>query len=124
VTINGGCGQDMSVFRDAGQGQEMTNSRSEKSQPRAGYRCPLHNSAFGWIDQASSASFFSQVEMPLGFALRRYSAFSAFVQRTWICSVARSLAGRDGRPLPRLGTFMGLIMGYTNIPCNPSLGMI
>jgi hypothetical protein len=74
--------------------------------------------------EASSASFFSQVEMPLGLAFRRYSAFSAFVQRTWICSVARSFAGRDGLPLPRLGVFMGRLYAYTNNPCNPSLGMI
>jgi hypothetical protein len=76
--------------------------------------------SFGRTIQASSASFFSQVEMPLGLALRLYSAFSAFVQRTWICSVALSLAGKVGRPLPRLSAFMALIMGYTNNPCNPS----
>lgn len=28
----------MSVFRDVGKGQAMTNSRSEKSQPHADYR--------------------------------------------------------------------------------------
>jgi hypothetical protein len=48
-----------------------------------------------------SASPLSHAERPLGLALRRYSDFSAFVQRTWICSVARSLAGKGG--LPRLG---------------------
>jgi hypothetical protein len=69
---------------------------------------------------ALSASSFSQVETPLGLAFRLYSAFSALVQRTWICSVARSLAGRDGLPLPRFGSFMAVIMGYTNNPCNPS----
>ena len=59
------------------------------------------------------------------FAFRRYSAFSAAVQRTWICSVARSLAGRGGLPLPRFGlSIMGRIMTYTNNACNPSLGMI
>jgi hypothetical protein len=30
--------QEMDVLRDAGQGQEMTNSRPEKSQPVASYR--------------------------------------------------------------------------------------
>jgi hypothetical protein len=84
----------------------------------------LSGSSFGGNHQASSANFFSQVDMPLGFALRLYSAFSDFVQRTWICSVARSLAGNFGRPLPRFGAFMWLIMAYTNNPCNPSLGMI
>jgi hypothetical protein len=73
---------------------------------------------------ALSASPLSQADMPCSPALRLYSAFSDFVQRTWICSVARSLAGNFGRPLPRFGAFMWLIMAYTNNPCNPSLGMI
>ena len=47
---------------------------------------------FGRTSQASSASFFSQVEIPLGLALRLYDAFSAAVQRMCTCSVARSLA--------------------------------
>jgi hypothetical protein len=66
--------------------------------------------SFGRTSQASSASFFSQVEMPLGFALRLYDAFSAAVQRMCTCSVARSLAGKGG--LPRLGLSMP-IFDYT-----------
>lgn len=78
---------------------------------------------FGRTYQASSASFLSQADMPLGLAFRLYSAFSAFVQRTWICSVARSLAGKVG--LPRfLVVVIARIIAYTNNPCNPSLGMI
>ena len=38
--------------------------------------------------QASSASFFSQAEMPCLPAFRRYLAFSWGVTRTWICCVA------------------------------------
>jgi hypothetical protein len=75
-------------------------------------------------DYALSARSFSHAEMPLAPAFRLYVAFSDFVQRTWICSVARSLAGNGGRPLPLFGVFMAVIMGYTNNPCNPSLGMV
>lgn len=35
---NGRGEQEMDVLREAGQGQEMTNSRPEKSQPVASYR--------------------------------------------------------------------------------------
>ena len=58
--------------------------------------------------------------MPFSPAFLRYPAFSAFVQRTWICSVARSLAGRGGRPLPRFGAFMADIMPTQIIVDNPS----
>jgi hypothetical protein len=123
VTINGGCEQDMSVFRDAEKGQEMTNSRSEKSQPRTGYRSPHQLiAAFGRASQASSASFFSQADMPLAPAFRLYDAFSAAVQRKCTCLVPLSLAGKGGLPL-RLA-FMAGIMVYTESSCNPSLGMI
>lgn len=57
-----------------------------------------------------SASPLSQAEMPRAPAFFRYDAFSALVQRTWICSVARSLAGKGG--LPRLGLSMP-IFDYT-----------
>ncbi len=71
-----------------------------------------------------SASPLSHAEMlafPVSrFAFWRYDAFSAFVQRTWICSVARSLAGSGGRPLPRFGAFMGLIMPTQIIVDKPS----
>lgn len=62
------------------------------------------------IVYALSARSFSQADMPLGFALRLYDAFSAAVQRKWTCWVARSLSGKGGRPLPRLGAFMADIM--------------
>jgi hypothetical protein len=57
--------------------------------------------AFGYCQKgyALSARSFSQADMPLGFALRLYDAFSAAVQRKWTCWVARSLAGRGGLPL-------------------------
>ena len=71
---------------------------------------------------ASSASFFSQADMPLGLALRLYDAFSAAVQRKCTCLVARSLAGRVG--LPRLGGVMADILPTQQSSCNPSLGMI
>ena len=52
-----------------------------------------------------SASPLSHAEMPLGFALRLYDAFSAAVQRKCTCLVLRSLDGMGG--LPRfLGWFM------------------
>lgn len=73
------------------------------------------------VHQALSASPLSQAEMPFGFAFRLYDAFSIAVQRKCTCSVPRSLAGRGG--LPRLFGVMAVIMGYTNNPCNPSLGM-
>lgn len=44
--------------------------------------------------------------MPLGFAFRLYDAFSAAVQRKCTCSVAFSLAGKGGLPLPRFGLSM------------------
>ena len=66
-----------------------------------------------------SARSFSQRDMPLGLAFRRYDAFSSFVQRKCTCSVARSLAGLGGAPL-RFGLVMVLIMVYTNSSCNPS----
>jgi hypothetical protein len=77
---------------------------------------------FGRTIQASSASFLSQADMPLAPAFRLYDAFSAAVQRKCTCLVPRSLAGKGGLPL-RLA-FMGLIMVYTENPCNHSLGMI
>jgi hypothetical protein len=61
-----------------------------------------------------SARSLSQAEIPLGFALRLYDAFSAAVQRKCTCSLALSLAGLGGLPL-RFGLSMGRIMGYTNI---------
>ena len=48
---------------------------------------------------ASSASFLSHAEIPLGLAFRLYDAFSAAVQRKCTCLVLRSLAGMDGLPL-------------------------
>ena len=66
----------------------------------------------------------SQALIPFGLALRLYDAFSCAVQRKCTCSVARSLAGRDGRPLPRLAVVMAGLYAYTNNPCNPSLVMI
>lgn len=59
-------------------------------------------------DEALSARDFSHADSPLRPAARLYAAFSALVQRTWICSVARSLAGRGGRP--RFGAFMDVIL--------------
>jgi hypothetical protein len=114
VTINGGCGQDMSVFRDAGQGQEMTNSRSEKSQPRAGYRCPLHNSAFGRTSQrllARSRTALTQADRvsPLPLAASSYSAFLASLMRI----VRYSLSPFSTRGLPR-GVFMADIVPTKN----------
>ncbi len=67
-----------------------------------------------------SARSFSQALIPLGFALRLYDAFSAAVQRKCTCSVARSLAGRGGLPLPCFGAVMGGLYAYTNNPCKPS----
>ena len=58
---------------------------------------------------ASSASFFSQAEIPLAPAFRRYDAFSAAVQRKCTCLVLRSLAGNGGLPLG-LGLVMRLIV--------------
>jgi hypothetical protein len=80
------------------------------------------NSAFGRTSQASSASFFSQADMPLAPALRLYDAFSAAVQRKCTCLVPLSLAGKGGLPL-RLA-FMAGLYAYTKKTCNPSLGMI
>lgn len=61
-------------------------------------------------DEALSASPLSQADSPSEPALRVYRPFSAFVQRIWICSVARSFGGRGGLPLPRFGAFMAVIM--------------
>ena len=72
---------------------------------------------------ALSARSFSQVETPLGLAFRLYSAFSALVQRTWICSVARSLGGRGGRPLPRVGLSMSVIVPTQIILDKVNLGV-
>ncbi len=69
---------------------------------------------------ASSASLFSQAEIPLGLAFRLYDAFSAAVQRKCTCLVLRSLAGSGG--LPRL--VMVDILSHENSSCNPSLAMI
>jgi len=60
---------------------------------------------------ALSASSLSHAEMPLGLAFRLYDAFSAAVQRKCTCWVAFSLAGRGGRPLPRLGLSMPELWG-------------
>jgi hypothetical protein len=84
----------------------------------------MNGTTFGRHHQALSARSLSQALMPFGLAFRLYDAFSAAVQRKWTCAPAFSLAGKGGRPLPRLGAFMGRIMAYTNNPCNPSLGMI
>lgn len=71
--------------------------------------------------QSLSARSFSQAEIPLGFALRLYDAFSCAVQRKCTCIVARSLAGMGGLPLPRLGAFMALIMPTQIIVDKPSI---
>lgn len=68
-------------------------------------------------EEAESAKPFSHADSPLRPAARLYAAFSAFVQRTWICSVARSLAGKGGLPL--LGAFMAAIMPTQIIVDNP-----
>jgi hypothetical protein len=83
----------------------------------------MPNSAFGWNDQASSASFFSQADMPRSPAFLRYEDFSAAVQRKWTCLEASSLAGFLGAPL-RLGGVMADILPTQNSSCNPSFGMI
>ena len=54
------------------------------------------------VAQALSASPLSHAERPSFPAFFRYAAFSAFVQRIWICSLARSLADMGGLPLGRL----------------------
>jgi hypothetical protein len=79
--------------------------------------------SFGWNTQASSASFFSQADMPRSPAFLRYEAFSAAVQRKCTCLEALSLASFFGAPL-RLGCVMADILPTQNSSCNPSLGMI
>jgi hypothetical protein len=79
--------------------------------------------SFGWSSQASSASFFSQADMPFAPAFRLYDAFSAAVQRKCTCLEASSLAGFLGAPL-RLGGVMVDILPTQNSSCNPSFGMI
>jgi surfactin synthase thioesterase subunit len=112
----------MSVFRDAGQGQEMTNSRSEKSQPRAGYRCPLHNSAFGWSYRRLAArSRTALAQVPVGIPIRPAASSYAFLRAlvSRISSLWSSGSSTGGRPLPLLGALMGAIMARTNISRNP-----
>lgn len=76
------------------------------------------------VSQDLSASSFSQAEIPFGLAFLRYDAFSAAVQRKCTCSDALSLGGFLGAPRLRLVLSIHRIMGYTNNPCNPSLGML
>jgi hypothetical protein len=109
------------VFRDAEQAKGSRTLAPRRSC-LCGYRSPHLHAAFGRTIQASSASFFSQADMPFAPAFRLYDAFSAAVQRKCTCLVPRSLAGKGGLPL-RLA-FMGLIMRYTKKTCNPFLGMI
>jgi hypothetical protein len=122
VTINGGCEQDMSVFRDAEQAKGSRTLAPRRSC-LCGYRSPHLHAAFGWSSQASSASFFSQADMPFAPAFRLYDAFSAAVQRKCTCLEALSLAGFFGAPL-RLGGVMTDILPTQNSSCNPSFGMI
>jgi hypothetical protein len=76
----------------------------------------VSDAAFGWNDQASSASFFSLADMPLSPAFRLYDAFSAAVQRKSTLADALSLAGKGGLPPFRFGLSMAGKCTHENNP--------
>jgi hypothetical protein len=69
----------------------------------------LLNAAFGWNDQALSASPLSHAERPLGRAFLLYPAFSWGVQRNSTRAVEGFLMG--GLPRGRFGLSMPLWYG-------------
>jgi hypothetical protein len=100
VTINGGCEQDMSVFRDAEQAKGSRTLAPRRSC-LCGYRSPHLHAAFGWNDQrlaARSRTAFTQADRvsPLPLAASSYSAFLASLMR--IVRYSRSPFSTGGLP--------------------------